>query len=104
MTDMTIKAIRTRMLRVPWPQSPWLKNHPLGDARNILVLDLETAGGTMGLGYLFLFGPAMRTIVTCLEETVIPRVIGKDATAVEAIWSDLWRSTVTYGRAGIAVM
>ena len=29
---------------------------------------------------------------------------GKDATAVEAIWKDLWTTTMTYGRGGIACM
>jgi L-alanine-DL-glutamate epimerase-like enolase superfamily enzyme len=103
-SDMTIKAIRTSMLRVPWPQTQWLKGHAFGDARNILVLDVETSGGIVGMGYLLLFRPTMRTITACLEETVIPRVIGKDASAVEAIWQDLWRSSVTYGRGGIATM
>jgi L-alanine-DL-glutamate epimerase-like enolase superfamily enzyme len=104
MADMTIKSIRTTMLRVPWPQTPWLKGHALGEARDILVLDVETRSGIAGMGYLFLFRPGMRTIAACLEETIIPRVIGKDASAVEAIWQDLWRATVTYGRGGIAVM
>jgi len=31
-------------------------------------------------------------------------VKGKDATAVEAIWKDLWTTTMTYGRGGIACM
>jgi L-alanine-DL-glutamate epimerase-like enolase superfamily enzyme len=35
---------------------------------------------------------------------VIPRVVGRDATAVEAIWRDLWRTTLTAGRGGIAMM
>ena len=42
MTDMTITALRTSILRVPWPDTPWLKGHPFGDARNILVLEVET--------------------------------------------------------------
>ena len=104
MTDMTIKAIRTTMLRVPWPQRPGSRVIAFGDARNILVLDVETQGGIAGMGYLLLFRPGMRTIVACLEETIIPRVIGKDASAVEAIWQDLWRATITYGRGGIATM
>jgi hypothetical protein len=41
MTDMTIAAIHTSILRVPWPQTPWLKGHAFGDARNLLVLDVE---------------------------------------------------------------
>jgi L-alanine-DL-glutamate epimerase-like enolase superfamily enzyme len=104
MTDTTITAIRTTMLRVPWPNTPWLKGHAFGPMREFLVLDVETRGGIAGIGYLFLFRPGMRTIAACLDECVIPRVLGKDASAVEAIWQDLWRFTVTYGRAGIAVM
>ncbi len=68
------------------------------------MLEVETSGGIVGMGYLLLFRPTMRTITACLEETVIPRVIGKDASAVEAIWQDLWRSSVTYGRGGITTM
>ncbi|MGA9005460.1 MAG: hypothetical protein WB495_00795, partial [Xanthobacteraceae bacterium] len=102
MTDLTITSIRTTMLRVPWPETPWLKGHAFGDSRNILVLDVETKGGIRSMGYLLLFRPGMKTIAACLEEAIIPRVIGKDASAVEAIWQDLWRATVTYGRGGIA--
>ena len=104
MTDLTITAIRTTMLRAPWPNTPWLKGHAFGDTRNILVLDVETKGGITGMGYLLLFRPAIKTIAACLEECIVPRVIGKDASAIEAIWQDLWRATITYGRGGIAVM
>jgi L-alanine-DL-glutamate epimerase-like enolase superfamily enzyme len=104
MPHTTINAISTTMLRAPWPQTQWLQGHALADTRNILVLDLETADGIVGMGYLFLFQPIMKTIIACLEETIIPRVSGKDATAVEAIWQDLWRASVTYGRGDIATM
>src|SRR6202030_682895 len=104
MSDMTITALRTTLLRVPWPQTPWLKGHAFGDARNILVLEVETKGGIVGMGYLLLFRLGIKSIVACLDECIIPRVLGKDATAVEAIWQDLWRATVTYGRGGITTM
>ena len=104
MTNMTIKAVRLTKLHVPWPQDPWLKGHPFGDTRNILVLEVETRGGIVGMGYLHVFRPVLETIKACLEESIVPRVLGKDATAVEAIWDDLWRYTVTFGRGGIATM
>jgi L-alanine-DL-glutamate epimerase-like enolase superfamily enzyme len=104
MTDMTIAAIHTSILRVPWPQTPWLKGHAFGDARNLLVLDVETKGGIVGMGYLFSFRPGLHTIAAALKETILPRVIGKDATAVEGIWNDLWRATVTYNRGGVVTM
>src|SRR5215211_9236164 len=104
MTDMTIKAVRTTMLRVPWPETPWLKGHAFGEARNLLVLEVETKGGIVGMGYLFSFRPGLKTVVAALEETILPHVIGKDATAVEGIWNDLWKRTVTYNRGGIVTM
>jgi hypothetical protein len=43
------------------------------------------------MGYLF--SSARHAIDrACLDECIIPRVKGKDATAVEAIWQDLWTS------------
>jgi len=50
------------MLRVPWPQDPWLKGQAFPDARYIPVLEAETGGGIVGMGYLLLFHPIMRTI------------------------------------------
>jgi L-alanine-DL-glutamate epimerase-like enolase superfamily enzyme len=104
MTDMTIASLRTTMLRVPWPDTPWLKGHAFGDARQLLVLEVETKGGISGMGYLFSFRPGLKTIAMAIEETIKPRVIGKDATAVEAIWNDIWKTTATYGRGGIVTM
>ena len=103
-SDLTITAVRTTMLRVPWPETPWLKGHAFGDTRNFLVVEVETKGGITGMGYLFLFRPGIKSIIACLDEVIIPRVIGKDASAVEQIWQDLWKTTVTYGRGGIATM
>ena len=102
--DMTIRDIRVTMLRMPWADDPWLKGHALGETRDILILDVETAGGITGMGYLFVFRPGMKSIAACLEECIIPRVKGKDATAIEGIWKDLWTATMTYGRGGIAAM
>src|SRR5262245_64934390 len=102
--DMTIAAIRTTMLRIPWPETPWLKGHAFGESRDLLVLEVETKTGITGMGYLFSFRPGLRTVAAALEETSLPRVIGRDATAVEAIWTDLWHATATYNRGGIVTM
>ena len=104
MTDMTIEAARLTRLNVPWPDDPWLKGHAFGDMRTILVLDIETRGGIIGMGYLHPFKPILGTIKACLEEITLPRIIGREATAVEAIWDELWTTSVTYGRGGITTM
>ena len=104
MTDMTIRDIRITKLRMDWPEDRWMDGHSLGPTRDLLVLEVETAGGLVGMGYLHPLSPALHTLEACLKEAIIPRVIGRDATAVSAIWSDLYRATTTIGRAGIAVM
>jgi L-alanine-DL-glutamate epimerase-like enolase superfamily enzyme len=104
MSDMTIKDIRVTMLRMPWADDPWLAGHALGAGRDILIVEVETAGGITGMGYLHLLSPGLRSIAAHLQEVIIPRVLGKDATAVEAIWKDLYRATTTSGRGGIALM
>jgi L-alanine-DL-glutamate epimerase-like enolase superfamily enzyme len=104
MSDMTIRAIRVTKLVLPWADDPWLAGHALGRMRNLLVLEVETAGGITGMGYLHLIHSGLHSIAACIEEIVAPIVIGRDATAIEAIWYDVWRETVTLGRGGIAMM
>src|SRR2546423_9063712 len=104
MSDMTIRDVRVTMLRLPWANPAWIKGHALGPDRGILIVDVETAGGITGMGYLFHFRPGLKSIATFIDEVIVPRVKGKDATAVEAIWKDLWTFTMTYGRGGVACM
>ena len=105
MTEMTIKAVRLTRLQVPWPQDPWLKGHAFGDTRNILVAEVETAGGVVGMGYLHVFRPIYG------HDQGLPGgnrrsapSLARTPSAVEAIWHDLWTYTVTFGRGGIATM
>jgi L-alanine-DL-glutamate epimerase-like enolase superfamily enzyme len=102
--DMTIKDVRVTLLQMPWGDPDWIKGHALGPDRRLLVVDIETAGGITGMGYLFHFRDGLHTIARFFEESITPRVIGKDATAIEAIWKELWTATTTYGRGGIAAM
>ena len=103
--DMTIREVHTSLLRLPWPDDPWLAHHPLGPTRDLVVVEVETQSGITGMGYLHLLNlPLLRTIGACVEEAMAPRVVGRDATEVEAIWHDLWRATITAGRGGVAMM
>jgi L-alanine-DL-glutamate epimerase-like enolase superfamily enzyme len=103
--DTTIREVRTRLLRLPWAEDPWLAGHALGPMRDLVVVEVVTASGLTGMGYLHLLNlPLQRTIGACIEEAMAPRIVGRDATAVEAIWRDLWRATLTGGRGGVAMM
>ena len=105
MTDLTIREVNTTLLRLPWADDPWMEGHALGPMRELVVVEVVTAGGITGMGYLHLLhSPMLRSIAACIEDALAPRIIGRDATEVEAIWRDLWRATMTAGRGGIAMM
>ena len=69
---MTIRDVRVTTLRMPWADPEWIKGHALGPDRGILIVDVETAGGITGMGYLFHFRPGLKTIATFIEECVDP--------------------------------
>ena len=57
MTDMTIRDVRTTLLRMPWPASPWMRGHALGATRNNILMQFLTEavtlcaiGGLIGIG------------------------------------------------------
>ena len=100
---MKIRDVRITLLRVPYVEQPGFMAGYDRD-REILVVEIETAGGLVGLGYQLYIREGIRTTRTCLEEMMVPRVIGRDATEIEAIWRDLWRSTLADGRGGAPLL
>ena len=85
MTDMTIADVRVTPLRVPWVDPPHFAKTKVTAPRDILVVEIETKSGIVGIGYLHVLSPALRTIAMCLEEAIVPLVKGRDATAIEAL-------------------
>jgi L-alanine-DL-glutamate epimerase-like enolase superfamily enzyme len=56
------------------------------------------------MGYIMPIRGGLQTIGACLRELILPSILGRDATQIEAIWRDLYRSTYTVGRMGVAVI
>lgn len=99
---MIIKDVRTTCLRLPFTDPPrWSRDYDR--PRELVVVEIETASGIVGMGYLMLLNGGMRTVAACLEELIAPRLAGRDATEVEAIWRENWTQTYGMGRAGVTV-
>ena len=103
MTQRNIVAARSTLLRVPWAGTPPPNGIMPPTAREFLVLEVETADGTVGMGYLQPLAGGLETIDACLKELIVPRVLGRDASEIEAIWQDLWKATYWLGRGGVAL-
>ncbi|MDP6344743.1 MAG: mandelate racemase/muconate lactonizing enzyme family protein [Alphaproteobacteria bacterium] len=99
---MIVKDIRTTCLRIPFTDPPrWSVDYDR--PRELLVVEIETASGLTGMGYLMPLAGGLRTIRACLEELIAPLVLGREITEVEAIWQDIWRGTYWLGRMGVTV-
>lgn len=69
--------------------------------RNFVTVKVITDDGTYGLGDATLNGREM-AVVTCLEEHVVPCLIGRDAHNIEDIWQYLYKGV--YWRKGAVNM
>jgi mannonate dehydratase len=69
--------------------------------RNFVTLKLEVEGGLTGIGDATLNGREL-SVVSYLEDHVIPALIGKDARQIEDIWQYLYRGA--YWRRGPVTM
>jgi D-arabinonate dehydratase len=99
---MIVKDIRTTCLSIPFTDPPcWSADY--NRPREILVVEIETASGITGMGYLMVLSGGLRTIQACIEELVAPVVLGRNIAAVEAIWQDIWQATYWVGRMGVSV-
>lgn len=100
---MIIKDVRITLLRAPYVEQPGVQRG-YDRQREILAVEIETKSGLVGLGYQLYLRQGFRTTKACLEEMLIPRIMGRDATAVEAIWRDLFLSTQADGRGGAPIL
>ena len=102
MTDTTITAIETTLLEIPWSGEPPANGIMPPSHREFLVLEIKTASGLVGMGYLQPLAGGLRTLEACMHDMIAPVVLGRDAIEVEGIWQSLWKSTYWMGRGGIA--
>jgi len=57
------------------------------------ILRLTDAEGAVGTGYSYTIGTGGPAVVSLLRETLLPRLIGREAEEIEGIWRDLLFAT-----------
>jgi len=102
-TPTTIVELRSSLLKVPWRGAAPAAGILSAPVRDIYLLEIETQGGLVGTSYLMPLRGGLETLDACMKELVAPHVIGRDATEVEAIWQQLYRSNFWLGRMGVTV-
>ena len=98
---MKITRIETFLLKVPYEMGGPHPNFG-GLPRNtmdILALRVDTDAGLSGWGEAF-GGPTAPATRLVIEQCVAPLAVGRDATAISALMSDLARKLQNFGRGG----
>src|SRR5689334_13240830 len=57
------------------------------------IVRITCADGAVGVGYTYTIGTGGSSVVALLRDHLAPRLIGRDATNIEAIWKDLFFHT-----------
>ena len=57
------------------------------------ILRLTDADGAVGTGYCYTIGTGGPAVISLLRDTLLPRLIGREAEEIEAIWRDLLFAT-----------
>ena len=98
---MKITAVEAVPLAIPLkpmtPPSPWT-----GGTRKQIYVLVHTDEGVTGLGEAFAYGAPL-AVVSVIEESLAPLLIGRDPLAIEAAVDVMHRGTMIYGRRGLAM-
>jgi len=100
---MKITDIRTHLLSVPFTDPPETGFLTL-EMIDLLVVEVETETGEIGVGHLHPLAGGMRTLEMCIHEMLKPVILGEDASDPAALWQKMWMSTFIQGRMGLSVM
>ena len=100
---MIIADVRTHCLSVPFTDPPKTGFLTLPNI-DLLVVEIETKDGIIGVGHLHPLAGGMRTLEMCVNEMLKPLLIGADASDPAALWRKMWQATFIQGRMGITVM
>ncbi|MDN4614049.1 mandelate racemase/muconate lactonizing enzyme family protein [Leifsonia sp. F6_8S_P_1B] len=80
LSDLAVETVRTDAVQ------SFLK-------QETIFVRLRTADGVEGIGYSYTIGTGGRAVLSLLRETLLPVLIGKDASRPEEVWRSLHAST-----------
>ncbi len=96
---MKIAAIRTTALSCK-VDPPYGSAAGVQSRRGMLLVEIETDSGLVGIGEAGLGGGATATVI---ERDLAPLLVGQDPLLIEGLWQRMFARTRQYGRRGIVM-
>jgi len=97
-----IRGVRAEAFRVPLARPVRFATR-LVEAREYVVVWVETADGAVGVGHTYAGTRGGRFVRDAVRDLLAPSLIGADAEDIAARWSDLYQETLLLGRRGAVV-
>lgn len=99
MSTSKIVNIETSMLHVP--RKPVISAIGTHGGITLVVARVRTEEGQEGIGWSNVIGSGGRSIKAFLDDDFVPMAMGRYAHEVRAIWTEMFRHSLTRGRKGV---
>lgn len=98
---MIIQNLLTKHFRIPLPTMMSDSTH--GDMTHfeVIMVSVESQGGTQGVGYTYTIGQGGAAIKSLIEEVYKPLLLGEDPRNIERLWEKMWWQLHYIGRGGL---
>lgn len=96
---MRITGLRAAAIRVPLRVTTSFSTRRV-DARDYVLTWMETEEGVEGVGYTYAGNSGGQWLADAITELLAPRLIGRDALAIEENWELIYRDLLLLGRRG----
>ena len=97
---MKIRDVATDNYRVPLPVALSDSTHGTIEGFELVTVRLRDADGAEGVGYTYTVGTGGAAVHVLLARDLTPRLLGREAEDIEALWQGMWWALHYGGRGG----
>jgi L-alanine-DL-glutamate epimerase-like enolase superfamily enzyme len=97
---LKIRDVATDHYRVPLPVALSDSTHGTIEGFELVTVRLRDADGAEGVGYTYTVGTGGAAVHVLLARDLTPRLLGREAEDIEALWQGMWWALHYGGRGG----
>jgi L-alanine-DL-glutamate epimerase-like enolase superfamily enzyme len=101
---MLIREVRADHYRIPLPVTLSDSTHGTIDGFELVTVRVGDAEGAEGVGYTYTVGAGGAAVHALITRDVAPRLTGREAEDIEALWQTMWWALHYGGRGGAQVL
>ena len=101
---MLIRELRTDHYRIPLPVALSDSTHGVIEGFELVTVRVRDADGAEGVGYTYTVGAGGAAVHALIARDLTPRLHGREAEDIEALWRAMWWALHYGGRGGAQVL